>query len=280
MAASPLVSTGWLAEHLNDADVRVVDASWHLPTAQRDARAEYEVEHLPGAQFFDIDGIAMPDTDLPHVAASPHDFAEAVGSLGIGDQDTIVVYDTVGLFSAARAWWNFRVMGAENTFVLGGGLPKWKAEGRPVSSDVEVATPVSFVPNPMPGAVVATHEVLALLNSGDAQIVDVRPAGRFAGEVPEPRPGLRSGHMPGALNLPFMHLIAEGQLADPDTLSKAIAQAGIDTSKPLVTSCGSGVTAPLLNLALAQLGVDALRVYDGSWAEWGARDDLPVVKQA
>ncbi len=274
---SPLVSTDWLAEHLGDEVVKVLDASWHLPTANRDPRAEYEAAHIPGAQFYDIDGIATPNTGLPHMAASPVLFAELVGALGISVNDTIVVYDSVGLFSAARAWWNFRIMGAANVFVLDGGLPKWRAEGLPVVSGVVSAATAKFIPSPAPGAVASAEDVLGLLKDGSAQVVDVRPAGRFRGEAPEPRPGLRSGHMPGALNLPSGELVANGRLAEPDVLRQRLAGAGVDINRPVVTSCGSGVTAPLVNLALARLGIDALSVYDGSWAEWGGRDDLPVV---
>lgn len=277
MTASPLVSTEWLDEHLADPSVKVLDASWHLPTANRNPQAEFAREHIPSAQFFDIDGIAMPDTGLPHMAASPELFSEMVSALGISVDDTIIVYDTVGLFSAARAWWNFRVMGARSTFVLDGGLPKWRSEGRPVTTKIERPGPARFVPSPVRDAIVSAETLLELLNTGKMQIADVRPAARFNGEAPEPRAGLRSGHMPRALNLPFSALIADGRLANEEVLRRTILDAGIDPDKPLVTSCGSGVTAPLLNLALAQLGVEALSVYDGSWAEWGGRDDLPVV---
>lgn len=275
---SPLVSTSWLAEHLDDPNVKLLDASWHLPTANRDAWAEFDAQHIPGAQFYDIDGIAAPGTDLPHMAASPERFAEMVGALGISETDTIVIYDSVGLFSAARAWWNFRIMGASETFVLDGGLPKWLAEGRPVSSKIETPDPTSFTPAPVAGGIVTAEEVLDLLGNGDAQVVDVRPAGRFSGEVAEPRPGLRGGHMPGASSLPFMELIADGSLASDEAIIAAFDKAGVDPNEPIVSSCGSGVTAPLVNLALAKIGVEALRVYDGSWAEWGAREYLPVVK--
>lgn len=277
---SPLVSTEWLASRLDDAGLKIVDASWHLPTADRNARAEFAAEHIPGAQFFDIDGISMPGTNLPHMAASPEIFAGAVGQLGISEKDAIVVYDSAGLFSAARAWWNFRIMGAPKTFVLDGGLPKWKAEGRPLASGTHAPHPATFAAAPIPDAIATSEQVNKCLKDDVTQIVDVRPAARFRGEAAEPRPGLRSGHMPGALNLPFSALVENGRLADVASLRRAITQAGIELDRPVISSCGSGVTAPLLNLALAQLGVEALTVYDGSWAEWGGRDDLPVVKGA
>jgi len=273
---SPLVSTDWLADNLGDPAIRIVDASWHLPTAERDGGAEFTERHIPGAVFFDIDAIAQPDSDLPHMAADPVRFGEMVGELGISETDTIVIYDSVGLFSAARAWWNFAVMGASEVYVLDGGLPAWLAEDRPVESGPPGITPARFTATPAEGTVIAAEQVLAHLENETAQIVDVRPAGRFAGTTPEPRPGLRSGHMPGGLNLPFANLVAEGRLRSAADLRDAIAAAGIDLDRPVISSCGSGVTAPILNLALAQIGHHAMGVYDGAWAEWGGREDLPV----
>ncbi len=273
----PLVSTDWLAERLDDPTVKVVDGSWYLPQMQRDALAEFAEAHIPGAVHFDIDAIADTSRDLPHMLPDARTFSDAVGALGISQTDTIVVYDGMGLFSAARVWWTFRVMGASSTYVLAGGLPRWTGEGRPTQSGSAHPTPATFASQPMPGAALTADEVLALTQPGAAtQIVDVRPAERFRGAVPEPREGLRAGHIPGSRNLPFPSLIDNGSLADPETLQARLTEAGVDPARPVVTSCGSGVTAAMLNLALAQLGVEAFQLYDGSWTEWGADQRLPI----
>jgi thiosulfate/3-mercaptopyruvate sulfurtransferase len=275
--ASPLVAPQWLADRLGDAGLSVVDASWHMPDSGRDARAEFEAAHVPGAVFFDIDAIADTTIALPHMLAGENTFADMVGALGIADTDTIVVYDTVGLFSAARAWWNFRVMGAGDVFVLNGGLPGWQAAGLPVESGSAHPAPARFNARLRPGAAIPAQRILGMLDDPDrAQIVDVRSAARFNSEVDEPRPGVRRGRIPGSLNLPFGALIERGQLRDAAALEAEFAAAGIDPDKPVITSCGSGVTAPILNLALAVAGHEQMMVYDGSWAEWGADPSLPL----
>jgi thiosulfate/3-mercaptopyruvate sulfurtransferase len=278
---SPLVDTGWLAERLSDDNIRPVDGSWYMQSAKRDTQMEFESLHIPGAVHFAPDVIADLTSDLAHMAASPEIFSEAVGELGIAGDDVIVVYDSSGLFSAARVWWNFRIMGAENCFVLDGGLPKWLAENHPTSSGAAKPTPAKFVAQPMTGMAVTRDQLLSSINgelaSGLGQIVDVRSAGRFEGSEPEPRAGLRSGHMPGSKNLPFTDLVENGRLLGADDIRNVLSTAEIDPDKPIVSSCGSGITAPIFNLALARIGVDALQVYDGSWLEWGSNPDLPIV---
>jgi thiosulfate/3-mercaptopyruvate sulfurtransferase len=270
------VSTGWLAANLDRPDVRIIDASWYLPQMERDAQAEYLAAHIPGAVPFNVDEIADASTGLPHMLADAETFGRAVSAFGISRDDTIIIYDGAGLFSAPRVWWNFRVMGAKKSFILAGGLPKWQAEGHPVTSTVPTPAPADFVAQPTAQSAVDRQVVLAASDGGDVQIVDLRPAARFAGEAAEPRSGLRSGHIPNSLNLPFSALVVDGQLAPKDVLRQEIADAGIDMDKPVITSCGSGVTAAFLNLALAELGVDAMQLYDGSWTEWGANKDLPL----
>lgn len=274
---SPLVSTNWLSERLDQPNVKIVDGSWYLKTMERDPEAEYAAGHIPGAVRFDIDIVADTTSHLPHMLASPSEFAAAVGAMGISEDDTIVVYDGSGLFSAARVWWNFRTMGAANTFVLSGGLPKWVAEARQLSQEAPKPEPVTFTPNMRSEFVANIEYVLAVLEMQDSyQIVDVRAPARFSGEAPEPREGMRKGHMPGARNLPFASLIEDGALKDDAELRALIADAGIDLEKPIVASCGSGVTASVFALTAAQLGVDPIRVYDGSWTEWGADKRVPI----
>ncbi len=279
-----LVSPEALAAELEAAEAagpRVLDASWYLPSQRRDARAEYLDARVPGAGFFDIDEIAETDSGLPHTLASPERFAATLGSMGVAEHDRIVVYDGSGLFSAARAWWNLRLMGARDVRVLDGGLPAWKAAGLPLESGPPAPpVPRTFTPRPVPGGVRDLDGVRAHLGAGDALVIDVRPSGRFEGSEPEPRPGVRSGHMPGAVNLPFQALIEDGRLLLDAELRGVFERVGVAPGVPVVTSCGSGVTAAIANLALAVLGHEPHALYDGSWSEWGARDDVEVVTGA
>jgi thiosulfate/3-mercaptopyruvate sulfurtransferase len=269
-------STEWLAEHLRDRNVVAVDGSYFLPTQNRDAQAEYRQGHIPGAVFFDLEAVSDHSTDLPHMLPGATQFGDALGALGIGNDDTIVVYDSLGLYSAARVCWTFRVFGANNAFILDGGLPKWKAEGRPVESTNVKRPPKEFHAEMNIAPVAMLADVRMALADGSAQIVDARSAERFAGKSPEPRPGLRSGHMPGSFNVPFERVLDHGRLASREQIEAAFTAAGVDLDKPIITSCGSGVTAAILGLALESIGRPPKGLYDGSWSEWGSRPDLPV----
>lgn len=271
-----VVSADWLAERLEQPGLSLVDASWYLPAQNRDARAEYDASHIPGAIFFNQDLVVEPGSDLPHTLPSPETFVQHAGSMGISVDDTIVVYDGPGMFSAPRVWWMFRVMGAANVFLLDGGFDRWKAAGRPVTSQPTKIAPNNFVVAFDKGRVASLAEMKDHVASGARQVADARPAGRFEGRDPEPRKGVRSGHMPGARNVPAVSLSENGELLPLDRLRQAFAEAGVDLSAPVVTSCGSGVTAAVVTLALESIGHTDNQLYDGSWTEWGGRPDTPV----
>jgi thiosulfate/3-mercaptopyruvate sulfurtransferase len=272
------VSAAWLAKHLDDPGMSVVDGSWYLPAQNRDARAEYDAGHIPRAVFFDQDLVVEPGANLPHTLPSAKLFATFAGSMGISRDDTIVVYDGPGFFSAPRVWWMFRTMGAAKVFVLEGGIDGWKAEGRFVTDKPTKTAPCVFDVDFDANRVVFIDEMREIVDSGSRQIADARPPGRFAGRDPEPRAGVRGGHMPGARNVPALALSRDGKLLPPGELRQIFADAGIVPAGPVVTSCGSGVTAAVVALALETLGNRDVRLYDGSWTEWGGKADTPVVK--
>jgi thiosulfate/3-mercaptopyruvate sulfurtransferase len=278
MIAPLFVSTQWLADHLDDADIAIVDASWYLPTMNRDAKAEYAAGHIPGAVHFDIDAIADKTTNLPHMLPKPDDFARAVGAMSISDQDHIIVYDGAGLFAAARVWWSFRIMGVKRVSVLEGGAPQWRSEGRAWTDASTIKPSKIFTPHFSAHNVADLADIQSALATHAAQIVDARPSDRFRGEAPEPRPGLASGHMPGSFNVQFSDIVTNGKLKSNDEIRSAFENAGVDLAQPIITSCGSGVSAAILALALESINHPAKALYDGSWAEWGARADCAVVK--
>ncbi|HSR72349.1 MAG TPA: 3-mercaptopyruvate sulfurtransferase [Kiloniellales bacterium] len=275
---SPLVDTAWLAEHLDAPDVRVVDGSYYLPHEGRDPRALYEEQHIPGAVFFDIDEIADTDSDLPHMLPSPEKFSSRVRALGLGDGVRIVVYDQRGLWSAPRVWWTFRVFGHRDVVVLDGGLPKWLREGRPMDLGPGRAEARHFTARVDQLLVRDREQLLANLTERHEQVLDARSRGRFVGADPEPRPDLRGGHIPGSLNLPFTELFEpeSGTLLPPEVLRRKFVEAGVDLSRPVVTTCGSGITAAVLALGLERAGHRDVAVYDGSWADWGRPGATPV----
>ena len=274
---SNLVSTEWLAAHLND--VRVVDASWYMPNDKRDPHAEFEAAHIPGAVHFDIDAIADRSTDLPHMMPSAGAFAKAVGALGIGNGDTVVVYDGSGIFSAPRVWWMFKAMGHDQVKVLDGGFPKWRREVHPIETGAVRPALQIFRASLRPAIMRDFDDVMNIVKDHSAQIADARSPGRFTGSEAEPRAGVRGGHMPGAANVHFRTLLtAEGTFRPRAQLREVFERANVDTQKPIVTSCGTGVTAAILMLALEEIGAKDTALYDGSWTEWGAHPEAPVVK--
>lgn len=274
-----LVSTEWLAAHLRDPDLRVLDASWYLPDAGRDAKAEYAAGHIPGARFFDIDEISDQRSALPHMAPPVEKFISRMRAMGVGDGHQVVVYDGAGLFSAARVWWLFRLMGKTDIAVLDGGLPKWRAEGREIEDMPPVMRDRHITVSRQAGLVKDVTQVAHASKLREAEIIDARSAARFKGEAPEPRAGLRSGHIPGSKNVPFATLLdGNGTMKPVPELRAVFEAAGVDLSKPAITTCGSGVTAAVLSLALERIGHRNHALYDGSWAEWGMFDDLPVEK--
>ncbi len=274
-----LVSTHWLAPHLKDPDLRIQDASWYLPGSDRNARAEYDAAHIPGARFFDIDENSDQRSNLPHMAPPPEKFISRMRAMGVGDGHQVVVYDGAGLYSAARVWWLFRLMGKMDVAVLDGGFPKWQAEGREIEDMAPILRDRHMTISRQHHLVKDVTQVAHAAKLAEAEIIDARPAPRFRGEAPEPRPGLRLGHIPGSKNVPFSTVLnADGTMKSAPDLRAVFQASGVDLAKPAITTCGSGVTAAVLSLALERVGHRNHALYDGSWAEWGMYDDLAVEK--
>jgi len=265
-----LVSTQWLNDRLGSPDIVIVDGSWHMPATGRVGRSEYLAAHIPGAVFFDVDAIADRSSGLPHMLPSEEAFSTAVGALGVADGKTIVVYDGAGLFSAPRVWWTFRAFGVAEVFILDGGLPKWLAEGRRIAAGASEAKPATFTAKLDRSLVAGIEDVARVTTDGSAQILDARAAERFRGEAAEPRAGVRAGHIPGSRNLPVSEVVKNGRLVDAASIRAAVDAAGIDPAQPVITSCGSGVTAAILWLALDEIGTPPKALYDGAWTEWGS----------
>ncbi len=278
MTSASFCTTAELAAELGDSDLGVIDGSWHLPNAGRYGAVEFPLGHIPGAVYFDIDTIADRESGLPHMLPKPDLLAKEMTALGLGDGMRFVIYDVLGLFAAARVWWTLRVFGVADARILDGGLTKWIVEGRPLETGPAHPKPRAFTPRLDESFVASLDEVRQALESGSAQVVDARPADRFRGDVPEPRHGLKSGHMPGALSLPYGEVVEHGRLKSPDALKALFAAHKVDLAKPIITTCGSGVSAAILALAVEEAGGKLEGLYDGSWAEWGGRDDCPVAK--
>ncbi len=277
MASRDFCTTAELAAKLGDAELGVIDGSWHLPNAGRFGPVEFRLWHIPGAVYFDIDTIADLTTPLPHMLPKPEVLAREMTALGLGDGMRFVIYDFLGLYAAARVWWTLRAYGVQDVRILEGGLTKWIAEGRPLEFGEARPKPRPFTPRLDQNFVASLEAVRAALASRSAQVVDARPADRFRGEAPEPRPGLKSGHMPGSLNVPFAEVVEHGRLKPADALKAVFAEHKVDLAKPIITTCGSGVSAAILALAVEEAGGRIVGLYDGSWAEWGSRDDCPAV---
>jgi len=272
-----LVSTEWLAQHMSSPDLRIIDASWYLPATDRDPKAEYDAAHIPGARFFDIDEISDGKSDLPHMAPPVEKFISRMRAMGIGDGHQVVIYDGAGLNSAARVWWLFQLFGKTETAVLDGGLPKWIAEGREVEDMPPILRDRHITVQRHAQLVKDVTQVAAASKLKNAQILDARSEGRFKGTEPEPREGLRQGHIPNSTSLPFTELLNEdGTMKSKEDLARIMTAHGVDMHKPAITTCGSGVTAAIINLALERLGHKHHSLYDGSWAEWGMYNDLKV----
>jgi thiosulfate/3-mercaptopyruvate sulfurtransferase len=272
------VSCQWLFDHLSDEKLRIVDASWYLPAQNRNGFEDYKTEHIPGALFWDIDLIAEKESSLPHTMPDATDFKRHMESLGIGNDNMIVIYDGLGIFSAARPWWMLRSFGHEQCAVLDGGLPKWKADGYPLTSDISQIQSSTFTPAYRPNMFCNLQDILNNLDSDQSNVIDARSKGRFEGSQPEPRINCRSGHIPGSLNVPFDQMLDpnSGTILEASSLQQKFKEAGVDLEKPMITSCGSGVTACVLALALHVLGKNDISVYDGSWSEWGSSSETPV----
>ncbi len=276
-----LVSTNWLAAHLKDPDLRIFDASWYMPDHNRDGKAEYDAAHIPGARFFDIDDVSDNRSELPHMVPPVEKFMSRMRGMGVGDGHQVVVYDSAGLFSAARIWWLFRLMGQKNIAVLDGGLPKWISEGRALTDDKPLVRDRHMTVSRQNQLVRDVTQVARAAKLGDHVIIDARSADRFTGKAAEPREGLRSGHIPGSCNVPFDTLLnPDGTMKDVEGIRAVMHNAGVDLSKPVITTCGSGVTAAVLSLALERIGKTDHSLYDGSWSEWGMYDDLPIATGA